>query len=264
LTYDDDLPNSRSSITARAADGRVSTTGPWAMLAARFLLFVGCQALFALALALWRDPHPWTASVRWWPVTATLANFICLVVVARLVRADGLSLKDLYAPDRRAWKRDTLLFLGAFVVLGPLVMLPSSLLALAIWGNVNASTPIMFQALPMWVVVPLLVLFPVSIALSELPAYFGYAMPRLQVATGRPVAIWLLASAALATQHVALPLVFDWRFALWRLVMYAPFALFVGWAIWRRPTLMPYFMGIHVLLDTSVPIYVLLASLGRL
>jgi hypothetical protein len=118
--------------------------------------------------------------------------------------------------------------------------------------------------LPLAAVVPLLVLFPISIALSELPAYCGYALPRLQALTGRRGATVLVVAAVFALQHVALPLVFDWRFATWRLLMYAPFALFVTWAIDRRPTLMPYFMGMHAFIDLSVPIYVLLASTGRL
>lgn len=105
---------------------------------------------------------------------------------------------------------------------------------------------------------------PLSIAFSELPAYAGYTLPRLQALTGKRGAMVLVVAAALAAQHVALPLVFDWRFVVWRALMYAPFALFIVWAIDRRPTLLPYFMGMHALIDLSVPVYVLLASLGKL
>jgi hypothetical protein len=262
--YNAELSNSLESIAARAAAGRLPRRPLWAMLVARTVLFVACQGLLALGFALAGQADPWNASVPWWPVTATVANIVNLGLLVGLTRTEGIRLTALWNLHRTTWRRDSLLFVGAFVVLAPLTMFPSSLLALSLWGDVNVTTPIMFQPLPMWAVLPMLVLFPLSVALTELPTYFGYAMPRLQVVTGRRVAIAILASAALALQHVALPLVADWRFATWRLLMYAPFALFVGWALDRRPTLMPYFMTMHVVLDLSVPIYVLLASTGRL
>ena len=258
------LPNSRDSIAVRTAAGRIPPYRPWAMLFSRLVLFAACQALFALAFAMSGSAYPWSESVRWWPVSATMANFINLGLLYGLTRAEGVSMTALYNWNRGTWKRDSLLFLGAFVVLGPLAFLPSSFLGLGLWGDVNATTPVMFQSLPLWAVVPMFVLFPLSVAFSELPTYFGYVMPRLQVAIGRRVAVVVMVAAVLALQHAALPLVFDWRFATWRALMYLLFALFVAWALDRRPTLMPYFMGMHVLLDTSIPIYVLLASTARL
>ena len=258
------LSNSRESIGERIHRGLIPPSRPWAMLFARIALFALCQALFALGFTATGSAHPWSESVRWWPVSATLANLINIGLLARLTHAEGTRMRALYNWDRTTWKRDLLLFFGAFAVLGLLTVLPSSLLALALWGDVGVTTPIMFQRLPLWAASPLLLLLPVSIALAELPTYFGYSMPRLQVLTDRRVSMVFVAAAALAAQHAVLPLVIDWRFAIWRLLMYAPFALFVAWALDRRPTLLPYLMVMHALLDTSIPIYVLLASTGRL
>lgn len=258
------LPNARETLTTRAAEDPHVPRRAWTTLFARIVLFAACQALVALLQLVAGAAHPWDASVAWWPVSATVANLLTIALLARMTRAEGLPLSALWNRSALTWKRDVLWFLGAFVVLGPIAMLPSSLLAIALWGDVNATTPIMFQALPAWVAWLTLVLFPLSIAFSELPAYAGYTLPRLQAVTGRRGAMVLAVAAVLAAQHVALPLVFDWRFALWRALMYAPFALFIIWAIDRRPTLLPYFMGMHALIDLSVPIYVLLVSTGRL
>jgi hypothetical protein len=189
---------------------------------------------------------------------------LTIALLAGLTRAEGLPLSAVGNRNGATWKRDLPWFLGALVVLGPIAMVPSSLLALALWGDVNAGTSTMFQALPLWAAWPTLVLFPLSIAFSELPAYGGYVLPRLQAIAGKRGAMVLVVAAVLAAQHVALPLAFDWRFVVWRALMYAPFALFIIWAIDRRPTLMPYFMGMHAVIDLSVPIYVLLESMGRL
>ena len=258
------LPNSLESVTTRIAGDTQAPARAWLTLFARVVLFAAGQALVALVFVAAGEAHPWEASIAWWPVSATAANVVTVALLALVTRAEGAPLSILWNRSRATWRRDALYFLGAFVALGPIAMLPSSLLATALWGDPQAGATMMFRALPMWAAVPTLVLFPLSIAFSELPAYGGYVLPRLQAITGKRGLPVLIVAAVLAAQHVALPLVFDGSFILWRLLMYAPFALFVIWAIDRRPTLMPYFMGMHALIDVSVPVYVLLVSTGQM
>ena len=74
-----------------------------------------------------------------------------------------------------------------------------------------------------------------------------------------PVAMSKLCSPLLMT--FLLPLLFDWRFVAWRALMFLPFALWMGFVIHRRPTTLPYLVIGHALLDLSLPILVLIASL---
>ena len=60
-----------------------------------------------------------------------------------------------------------------------------------------------------------MVLFPVTIALAELPTYLGYAMPRLTLQTGSRWWGFALPVFMLSAQHIALPLIFDGKFLLW-------------------------------------------------
>ena len=76
-------------------------------------------------------------------------------------------------------------------------------------------------------------------------------MPRLEIQLKNGWLAWLLAACFLGAQHMFLPLLLDGRFMLWRLGMYLPFALFVGLALKLRPTLLPYFMILHALIDVS-------------
>ena len=62
---------------------------------------------------------------------------------------------------------------------------------------------------------------------------------------------WAIASAFLGIQHATLPLLFDWRFSLWRAVMFLPSALFLGLVLKWRPRLLPYLMIGHFLIDTA-------------
>lgn len=55
----------------------------------------------------------------------------------------------------------------------------------------------------------------------------------------------------LAAQHATLPLIFDWRFIVWRVGMFLPFALLLGIALHRRPSLLPWLMAGHFFIDLS-------------
>jgi hypothetical protein len=103
--------------------------------------------------------------------------------------------------------------------------------------------------------------FPIIHALTELPTYFGYVLPRLSAMT-RPRMALVLTAAVLSFQHLFLPLLFDWKYLVWRALMFLPFALWIGWIIHRRATVLPYLAIAHALLDVTLPIYVLQASMG--
>jgi membrane protease YdiL (CAAX protease family) len=75
------------------------------------------------------------------------------------------------------------------------------------------------------------------------------------------VAAVLITGLMLAFQHVTLPLVFDARFMLWRLLMFVPFGLLVAVMLRWRPQLLPYMVVVHMLMDVSVFWFVLDASL---
>jgi membrane protease YdiL (CAAX protease family) len=94
-----------------------------------------------------------------------------------------------------------------------------------------------------------------TVALTELPTYFAYCMPRLEAQTGRWSAV-LLSSFFLAAQHCTLPLIWDGRFFVWRLLMFIPFALFVGLLLRWRPQLLPYLVVVHGLMDLAMVLMV--------
>jgi hypothetical protein len=66
---------------------------------------------------------------------------------------------------------------------------------------------------------------------------------------------WLaIASPALVLglQHIAVPLLSDMCFVLWRGLMYIPFALFAGIVSHWRPRLLPYKVIVHVVMELSL------------
>ncbi|MCB0037965.1 MAG: hypothetical protein KDE51_28220, partial [Anaerolineales bacterium] len=85
----------------------------------------------------------------------------------------------------------------------------------------------------------------------ELATYFGYVMPRLAANHLPKWGALSLPALLLGLQHVAVPLLFDIRFILWRALMYIPFAFFIGFVLHWRPRLLPYLAIIHMLMNIS-------------
>src|SRR5579859_3000169 len=216
-------------------------------LCARTILFAAFQAAIAGLLWLAGSAAPWAASSAWWLMSATLTNLVCIGLLAYWMRLEGRRYWDLFTFDRAHWRGDLLVVLGLVVVTLPLVLAPNFGLASLLFGDAQASVTMLFKPLPAWAVWTGIGVFPVTIALAELPVYFGYAMPRLGSGWGAA----LLAAFFLSLQHVALPLIFDWRFMLWRAVMFLPFALLLAVALRLRPRLLVYLVIVHGLLDLS-------------
>jgi hypothetical protein len=228
------------------------------MLISRSALFVLFQALIALFFLATSNTSAWDESARWWTFTAFLANFVSIYLLVRLLRAEGKRYFDIIRFSRATWKADLLWFIGASIIGLPLVAAPREPLAIAIFGDAVIATDMLFRPLPTWAFVASF-LFPLTIAFAELPTYFGYCMPRLEAQLRNGWVAWFVASLFLAAQHMFLPLILDGGFLLWRLGMFIPFAFFTGLIIKLRPTLLPYFMVIHALLDvTTVLVYLMI------
>ena len=231
---------------------------PWWMLVSRSVLFLFCQLLIALILALMGTPSAWNESARWWTFMVTLTNFASMYLLVRVFRAERKRYFDMFRFSRESWKADLLWFVG-FTILGiPIAAVMREPLAIAIFGDVMVSTNMLFRPLPTWAFV-LSFLFPLTIPFAELPTYFGYAMPRLEVQLKNGWGAWLMASFFLAAQHMFLPLILNGGYLLWRLGMFLPFALFTGLVLKLRPSLLPYFVIIHGLMDvTTVLVYLMI------
>jgi membrane protease YdiL (CAAX protease family) len=146
--------------------------------------------------------------------------------------------------------------LVAFVILIPIASLPKQFLAELLWGTTETSYQLFFRPLPFWAAFFSL-LFPITIAFAELPTYFGLVMPRLEKQLDNGWLAWAICSFFLALQHIALPLIIDERFVIWRFGMFIPFAFFVGLCLKLRPRLFPYFMIGHAIIDLTVVIMII-------
>jgi hypothetical protein len=227
-----------------------SPAKPWLMLISRPVLFFIFQGLIALVLSLAGNPAGWDESPRYWPFMVILANLVSVILLVRLFRAEGRRYLDLFRFNRATLKTDLLWLVGTSIIGLPVAAAPMGFLATAIFGDSMAPVQMLFRPLPVWALA-LSFLFPLTIPFAELPTYFGYVMPRLAVQLKNGWAAWLISAFVLGLQHSFLPFIPDARFFAWRLGMYLPFALFAGLVLKLRPSLMPYFVVVHGLIDIS-------------
>ena len=232
----------------------------WGLLVSRTLLFLAAQAAIVAALAASGTPEPWWSSAAWWPVAATLANVAGLALLTWRLRVERVRWRDLLAPATSFWRRDGLTALALLPLLAAAAVLPPILIALALWGDPTVGQTLLLAPLPGWAAWTALLLFPVTTAAVELPTYGGYVLPRLRSAGLPVVAAVAIVGLVLGVQHAALPFVPASQFFVWRATTFIPFALaLIGLLAWR-PRLLPWFVGVHFLMDAAAGVQVWLAS----
>jgi len=227
------------------------------LLPIRLLLFAGIQAIFALGFFIFGINEPWNASANWWPIIVGLANLVCLVILLFYYRTEGESFWSLFRFHKESVGKDLLILLGFLVLAAPLSYLPNILLGKLLFGDPNATLELFIRPLPMWAVYVSIVFFSVTQGIVEIPTYMLYIRPRLEKGGMNRLLTVLLPTIFLSAQHIAVPLLFDGKFILWRLLMFLPFALLVAIMIKTRPRLMPYVAIVHILMDASTGLMLL-------
>ena len=234
-----------------------------------------CIVLAQIGLALLLGS--WTASFPWWPFQMIAANFVCFAILWKLTRQDGEPFRDLYfrpfGTDLVAGKlggwlgprrfehraltvlRDAGLFLGILLALGLPAIAAARLIETQIPTAVEISR---YGPLPLWALLSVTLLLPLTMPLAEVPWYFGYFFPKLEQlssATGTRHA-WssalVITTLAYSVQHCFQPLLFDARFLTLRAVMLLPLLVLIAPIVRVIPRFMPYILVLHALMAVEV------------
>ena len=208
------MPNSKEKLQGRIQAGRLTWKWPVIIVFARLILAILAQALVAGLYLLKGHPTPWQAAAPWWIVYGTLIDIGCFTLLARLARQEGIRLFDLISFQRQRLGKDLLIgvgFIPLFIILAVAGGITTGLL---IYGTTPA--PATMLPLPLWGTLYSLIVWPIIWAFAEEMTYQGYALPRLEALSGRACLAVIIVSFGWALQHCALPLMSDWRWALYR------------------------------------------------
>jgi hypothetical protein len=239
-------PNSRGALVQRRDAGRLTWRGPALMLFARSACAVVAQALVAVVFVLRSSPTPWRDSEPWLPVYGTLIDLGCLALLWRLTRGEGIRLLDLVGFSRTRLVRDVLLGLA---------LIPAGLLL--IFGGVYAAgwvvygtltQPYAFGPLPLPAAIYGVLVFPFLWGLTEQMTYNGYLVPRFQVLSRKTSVAVTIVAFSWSLQHSFMPLTFDPKFMVFRLLSPIPFSLFETVLYLRLRRVVPFAIA-HALMD---------------
>lgn len=230
----------------------MSTATLTAALTHRLVLFAAGQLLLTLVFALAGVAEPFATAGAWWPVTAIVVNIVSLVLMRWWLHPHDRRLRDVYRVEPHRVPR--VLGLVALVTVIAVALGSAGTLGLGalLFGDPQLAIAALVQPLPAWAIIPVAVVFPLTTAAVELPLYFGIVLPELRERGLSEVSAVLVTGAALALQHVAMPLSADPTFVAWRALMFLAFTVFLAFALSRRPVLLPYLVGVHYLFDLAV------------
>jgi uncharacterized protein len=229
--------NSRAAILERRDRGLLTWAGPTLMLFARPLFAVVAQGLVAAIYAAHGSSMPWRDAAPWLPVYGSLIDAGCILLLWWLARREGITLLDLIGFDRKRVGRDFLLGL-ALIPPGLVLILTGNLATnFLVFGRLGM--PQVFEPLPLLATLYSVLVFPLLWGIVEQTTYNGYALPRFQAlwgSTGLAVAVVALVWSA---QHAVMPLTFEPKFMLYRLLSPIPFSTFITLVYLRVRRIVP-------------------------
>jgi membrane protease YdiL (CAAX protease family) len=219
--------NSKSEINIRFESGRINRLAPFLIVLARPAFAIIAQGLMVLLFIVLKQPSPNYPVTAWWTVYATIIDIGCLLLLFFLVRKEGIRITDLISFNRQKMINDIFLGLGIFIIIFPLAMgLGSNVASILVYGSLKPELPpgSYIRLLPLWAVLYSRLIWWVIWSVTEELTYQGYALPRLQLITGRTwvAVIWI--GFGWALQHSFLPLI-NFHHALWLFITFFPLTI---------------------------------------
>ena len=236
----------RSTYVRRSQPGTLTWRGPALMLFARTGFAIGAQALVAGVFALRASPTPWHDAEPWLPVYGTLIDAGCLALLWRLTRREGIRLVDLSGFERARLGRDVLL--GLAIVPASLAFILAGIYATGWLLYGTLTPPYLYGSLPLPAALCGVLVFPFVWGLTEQMTYNGYLVPRFQVLCGRTSGAIAIVAFVWSLQHAFMPLTFDPKYMVFRLLSPVPHTLFVTLLYLRLRRVVPLAVA-HALLD---------------
>ena len=100
--------------------------------------------------------------------------------------------------------------------------------------------PSVYHPLPPWATAYSLLVFPAVWGVMEQCTYQGYALPRLESFFPKPGFAIAIVAFGWGIQHIALPLICEWRYLLNRFVSFLPLAVVMAVVYLRTRRLIPF------------------------
>ncbi|HOV13911.1 MAG TPA: hypothetical protein PK771_06480 [Spirochaetota bacterium] len=216
------------------------------LLISRSILFFISQLVVFLIILLFLGNNNWVESTKYWPLFALFGGVISLLLLHTTMIRKNESITIFYKFDKQYILKDIITIIILLIIIFPLIFISNILGAKLLFSDPAITQNMMFQKLPIWAIV-LTFIFPVITGISEIPIYYGFVLPKLSKYIHFTIAVPIVVFFHLL-QHCFLPFVFDFKFIIWRFIMFIPLAIMLAIVINWRKRLMPYLIIVHILL----------------
>ncbi len=194
-------------------------------------------------------------STKWWPILCIVFNIITILALLLVCKYEGTNYRSLIN-----YKKGQLKFKNILVI--TLLMLATGVGGLYIFGlSIYGYIPtILIQPIPIWIAIINIILLPITIVFAELPLYYGYSFNRIKEKTGKRFFAMSYIIFFYALQHSFIPLLFDWKYILFRFLSFLPLIIVLITIYNKKKALAPLMIG-HGFLDLAAVIQILISSL---
>jgi hypothetical protein len=223
---------------------------PYILPIFRSVLFITGGLLF-----VWITNQSLIESAKWWPVLCILFNVITILVLILVCKYEGIDYWSLID-----YKKGQLNFINVLIVIVLMLLIGVGGLfafGLAVYGYVPT---MLIQPIPVWIAVINMILLPVTIVFAELPLYYGYSFNRIKEKTGNKFLAMSYIAFLYALQHSFIPLLFDWKFMMYRFLSFLPLIILLGIIFNKKKSLTSLMIG-HGFLDFATAMQILISSL---
>lgn len=250
--------NSKNAIKKRLDDKQIKWHGPLLMVFTRPALAVLAQCILILMFRLMKHLQVIYPVTAWWTVYGTIIDAGCLIFMFFLLKHEGIRLFDLLSFDRSKISTDLLLGLGIFIIIFPLsIGLGSNMASLLVYGGFKPELPpgSFIRILPLWAVLYSRLAWWVIWSATEEMTFNGYALPRLQLLTGKTWIAVLIVGFGWALQHSFLPFI-NVKHAIWLFITFLPLTIALQLVYLKYRRLFPTIIG-HWAMDFFSVVFML-------
>lgn len=222
-------------------EGNLKLVLPLLLVFIRFFLAVLTQAFITGILFVHGSVSPWRTATNWWMVYGTLIDLGCLVTLFFITKKEGIRLFSLLNYDPKYRVNDILRGIVYFLLFFSTTMLCTLGASILLYGS--PQPPSVAGKLPIMGAIYSIIIWPIIWSITEQLTYQGYCLPRIDKVIRKRILTLLLVAFGWGLQHIALPLIPDWRFMAMRFLSTFPVAIIMIGLYLPKRRLMPFIIA---------------------
>ncbi len=238
--------NSRDILEQKVADKKIKLWGLLLVLPLRLILALASQGLVSLIFVARGNSTPWQSAGEWWIVYGTLIDLGCLIAIGLLTRKEGIRIRDLISFENQKLKKDLLLGLLFYAIVGSVSFGGIALMGYLVYGTFPAPTSI--TEIHWGGLIYSFSIFPIIWGFTEQITYNGYLFPRWEAYTKSTWKAYLIIIPFFMIQHIALPLMLNSQALLYGAFWTLPVVLVIVFLYIRTRRLLPLIIA-HYLIE---------------